>query len=467
MLVASSGGGDSVALLHALTCLGQRVASCHVHHGTRGAEADADLRFARQRATALGVPFFSARVDAARRDGDSPEARARRLRYAALERIRSAHGYDWVGTAHTQDDQAETLLLRAVRGSDVAGLAGIASLDVGRRLLRPLLEVRRQDLRDYLRARGIPWREDSTNADRRVPRNRLRADVLPILEELAPGASGRLARLAVAARETEQLVADEVSRWFSAHARVGDAGLWLDRAALVALPGALRRRALVRALGLLGLGDRLSRAQLERLEAFVAEGQSGRRWSLGSATLLVLDRQAVWFGPEPGPRYPSAFAVELCPPDPLERPERDLRLSWRRVDRLPDVARAARVQHPIAVAQAGRSTGAASRSLWLPSRPGRLVVRSPRRGDRLRVSGPGESGARRSRLLADMFADADWSRSRRSRAVVVELEREPVWVVGLAGGVATSVSCDSGWELRAEPFRASSQLLESGGTAHP
>src|SRR5215510_11736256 len=154
VLVAVSGGADSIALLHALLALGQRVGAAHVHHGLRGAEADRDEAFVAGECRALGVPFRAARVDARQRDGDSPEARARRLRYRALESLRAAGGFAHLATAHQKDDQAETVLLRALRGTGPAGLAAIRPALDGRRVLRPLLELRRAELAAYLAERG-------------------------------------------------------------------------------------------------------------------------------------------------------------------------------------------------------------------------------------------------------------------------------------------------------------------------
>jgi tRNA(Ile)-lysidine synthase len=280
VLAAVSGGGDSVALVCALVALGQRVAVAHVHHGLRGAEADADLEFVRDLAARMGVPFASERVRAAARDGDSPEARARRLRYAALERMRAALGCAWVATAHTLDDQAETLLLRGARGTGLRGLAGVAPRDDARRLLRPLLESRRAALRDYLRRRGQACREDSTNAGLATPRNRVRASVLPALEALAPGAARRLASLAGEARETERflggLAEDALARILRADAH----GLRIDRAGLCGLPDALRARVWLALLERAGLGARASRAAIERADRLARDGASGARLGL-------------------------------------------------------------------------------------------------------------------------------------------------------------------------------------------
>jgi tRNA(Ile)-lysidine synthase len=280
VLAAVSGGGDSVALLCALVALGQRVTVAHVHHGLRGAEADADLDFVRGLAARLGVPFASECVRASERDGDSPEARARRLRYAALERIRAGAGCAWIATAHSLDDQAETLLLRAARGTGLRGLAGVAARDDARRLLRPLLGVRRVALRDYLRGRGQACREDSSNAAVGVPRNRIRASVLPVLDALAPGAARRLASLAGEARETERFLAGLAEEALARILRVDAHGLRIDRAGLCGLPDALRARVWLALFERAGLGARASRAAIQRADRLARCSPSGARLGL-------------------------------------------------------------------------------------------------------------------------------------------------------------------------------------------
>jgi tRNA(Ile)-lysidine synthase len=301
LLVAVSGGADSVALLHALVAIGQRVGVAHVHHGLRRDEADGDLELVADSARALGVPFHAARVNAGRRDRRSPEARARELRYAALEELRADLGYASIATAHTLDDQAETVLLRAIRGTGPAGLAAIAPRSADGCLLRPLLEVRREELRRYLRSRGLRWREDSTNREPRVPRNRLRSRVLPELEAAHPGAVRKLAELARSARETEEWLGREAERSFAHAVAEGGGGLWLDPAALLDLPAPLLRRALATLLARVGLADAVTRIHLERMASFLTEARGGKRLSLPQARVLLRAGKRFWLGPEPGP----------------------------------------------------------------------------------------------------------------------------------------------------------------------
>jgi tRNA(Ile)-lysidine synthase len=434
LLVAVSGGADSVALAHVLLALGQRLGIAHVHHGLRGPEADADLEFVRTLASAAGVPFHPARVDARRRDGRSPEARARELRYEALRRLCRELGYSRIVTAHTEDDQAETLLLRAVRGSGPIGLGSIAPETS--ELLRPLLRARHQDLVSYLSSRGLRWREDATNRDLSVPRNRLRADVLPVLEQLHPGSTRKLAELADAARELGEWVDRTLEAPLAGATEAADGGLWIDRARLVALPAGLRLRALASLLESAGLGGRVTRRHLERLDRFLADAPAGKVLSLPHDRALFADRAQLWLGPAPGPRFPAPFRQPLRPAQTLELPRRDTRLVWRR--------------HRLAP---GSATAPGSDALVVPdSLAGALVARSPRADDRLRR--PGEE---RGRALEELSAAARWSRRQRAYAVLIECREEPIWMVGLPPPRALARRDEGAWELAAERLSAAAR----------
>ncbi len=428
VLLAVSGGADSVALLYALLAIGQRVGVGHVDHGLRGAAAREDLAFVRNLAAALGVPFGAERVQAGERDHRSPEARARELRYAALEGIRLSQGCSWIATAHSLDDQAETVLLRAVRGTGLAGLAGIAPRLEDARILRPLLAVRRASLREYLRCRGLCWREDRTNADTSIPRNRLRASILPALEEVHAGAACKLADLARIAREhaTEEQGAVELA--LDRATESADGGLWIEPDELGALEPSARHRALLLLLAKVGLGDRATMGHVRRIDAFLWAERGTNSLSLPKGRTLVRDGARFWLGELPGPRFPLPVNALLGPPGALEFPEREIRLRWRHGD------------------HAG-----AGNALLLPARPTPLLrVRSPGPGDRIRI--PGRRGEKR---LTDLFASARWSRSERARALVVEGDGRVLWVPGLTTPPPLAGSASKGWQLIFE--RLSSQ----------
>ena len=203
--VAVSGGADSLALLHALRALagprGWRLAVVTVDHGLRPGSA-ADAAFAADHAKALGLPALVRTLgpaDLAPHRQAGPEGAARAARYGALWPAADELGCAWLATGHTLDDQAETVLLQLLRGAGPDGLAGMAVRSG--RLLRPLLRARRSETRACCAAIGLAWREDPTNAGDGPLRNRVRQQLLPLLEELRPGATQALARTAALAAD--------------------------------------------------------------------------------------------------------------------------------------------------------------------------------------------------------------------------------------------------------------------------
>ena len=208
VLVAASGGADSTALALALQELGARIVLAHVHHGIRGRAAAADARFVAALAKKLGAPFVLGKFDvpaAARPAGESLEMAARRLRRDFLVATAKRRKIRFVATGHTADDQAETVLLRIARGTSVAGLAGIPHVarQAGVVFLRPLRDATRAQIIAFLKSRRQPWREDATNAADFALRNRVRHELLPLLEKrLNPAVRQALLRLAdIAAAE--------------------------------------------------------------------------------------------------------------------------------------------------------------------------------------------------------------------------------------------------------------------------
>jgi tRNA(Ile)-lysidine synthase len=213
--VAVSGGADSLALLHALRALagprGWRLAVLTVDHGLRPGSA-ADAAFVADHAKALGLParvLTLAPGDLEPHRAAGPEAAARAARYGALWPAADELGCPWLATGHTLDDQAETVLLQLLRGAGPDGLAGMA-VRTGR-LLRPLLGARRTETRAACAAMGLPWREDPTNAEDGPLRNRVRTRLLPLLEDLRPGATRTLARTATLAADERHWLAPLVA----------------------------------------------------------------------------------------------------------------------------------------------------------------------------------------------------------------------------------------------------------------
>jgi len=296
-----------MALLEVVVELGQTCGAAHVHHGLRGEAADGDEEFVRRRCGELGVPFFGARVDASRPprpDGRSPEARARELRYAALERVRERNGYAHVLTAHTLDDQAETVLLRVFRGSGPDGLGGIPERSSDGVVVRPLLRVSRPEIEAYAAQRGFSWREDSSNRSVAYARNRLRLRWLPGLagdfnEQLLMA----VGNLAEAQRRDSEWIGALVEREAAARFRSENGWLRTRAEGWDELPEALARRLARWGLRRCGGERDATRVHLERMLAFLRTARSGTQLELPGGTRLERDRDGFRLGPiEPAGR---------------------------------------------------------------------------------------------------------------------------------------------------------------------
>jgi tRNA(Ile)-lysidine synthase len=298
LCVAVSGGADSVALLLAIhaanqtkhSSLGVGLSAVHVNHGLRGAESDADQQFVEDLCARLdlalhlhraSVPDRIAEVRAAG-DPETIEEAARNIRYEVFTSLLASGQADTVLTAHTLDDQTETVLMKLLRGAWTEGLSGIYPiLTLGKgKILRPLLQTSRADVETYLQALGQPWREDSSNTDSAFTRNRMRHNILPLLRAENPSLDQTLANLAELAREEETRWQTELARVLphlllpgkpvrgggrSVSTAPGDSSVAMELERLRSLDPALRRRVIRAAARRLGV--RLSFDETSRLLA--------------------------------------------------------------------------------------------------------------------------------------------------------------------------------------------------------
>ena len=262
VVAAVSGGADSVCLLHVLLELAQglgvRVAGvAHFNHQLRGRDSDEDERFVAQMAAQAGLTFFRAgAMPPSKGNLEQAARRARREFFASLIREGSA---DCVALGHTRDDQAETVLLRLMRGSGLAGLAGILPA-TAEGLVRPLLDVTRAEVEVFLTARGIAWREDSSNLEEKFARNRVRHKLLPQLaREWNPNLTEALAHLADLAYEEELWWAAEIARRSDEVAKDVAGGVEIRARGLAYQPRAVARRLVRHAIG-------RARGHLRRIE---------------------------------------------------------------------------------------------------------------------------------------------------------------------------------------------------------
>jgi tRNA(Ile)-lysidine synthase len=311
VLVAASGGLDSTVLLHALASRagphGLRIAAGHVHHGLRGADADADQRAVQAQAEQLCVPFASRRVEPGRlREGCSSRERptlqeaARSLRYAALREMATEVGADHVATAHHADDQAETVLLRLLRGTGPDGLAGIPERSPDGRIVRPLLSVPKAAILAWARDRGLAWREDASNASDRYARNRLRRLLPGLADAFNPRLLRAIADLAEAQARDSEWIAERVEAESTRRLHVEGAWLRIDATDWSGLPEALSRRVLRSALARCDAARHTSRRHLARMHAFLGSGVTGTRIELPGGLILLRDRAGFRIGPLAG-----------------------------------------------------------------------------------------------------------------------------------------------------------------------
>jgi tRNA(Ile)-lysidine synthase len=297
LAVGVSGGADSVALLRALHErggeLGLVVSVAHLHHGLRGDEADGDLEFVRALAAELGLTFFEARVDAApeaERAGESIEEAARRLRYTWFRQLLKEGPLHAMATAHTLDDQAETVCAKFLRGAWTEGLSGIHPVVefAEGRVIRPLLATTRGEVEAYLKALGQVWREDSTNRHLTFTRNRIRHELLPLLEGWNPRLREHLAQMAELARDEEAWWQAELARVapqilmagkpVRGGGRASSGGLAVDVTRLAALAPALQRRLVRHAAEELGVA--LDFPATEAIRLLALEGRAGQKREL-------------------------------------------------------------------------------------------------------------------------------------------------------------------------------------------
>ena len=219
--------------------LGILLSVVHVNHGLRGMESDGDEAFTRELAESLGLECL---VERARLGEGNVEQEGRKFRLQLFRRLIAEKQVDKVATGHTRTDQAETVLFRFLRGAGTAGLAGIHPVLEGR-IVRPLIEVERGDVLEYLRAAGRSWREDSSNRSLDLVRNRLRHELLPQLErDWNPGIGGRLAQLAEWARDEEAYWQEELAGLEARYLREEGRVVFVEAPAVAGLPAAVERR---------------------------------------------------------------------------------------------------------------------------------------------------------------------------------------------------------------------------------
>lgn len=424
LVVAVSGGADSVCLLHVLAQrqreLGVELHVAHLNHQLRGAESDADAAYVSELASQMGIPAtIERRAAAAYREqqGYSLEEAARELRYTYLAQVAGAIAASRVAAGHTRNDHVETILMHLLRGTGVTGLRGLQprSLlpyggDRGRiEVVRPLLEVTREETLDYCRRYRLAPRTDSSNLSPAFLRNRVRLELLPVLRDYNPGIDNALLRLATIAGDDVSFIEEQASRLWNEVATEEHGAIYLDSSRLVSLPRAMQRQ--VFRLAMAQLRGSLKDVQADHIEAMVdfLSRPAGKRLCLPDGLTLST---------EYGRLVLSPTQTSPCPLPPLGN-EFDINIPGQTL--LPGW----RVKAEILQGQVYGGQNDFVASLDLDKTGKRLTVRKRRPGDRFQPLGMSQT-----KKLQDFMVDTRIPRSWRARVPLVCSPEQILWVVG-------------------------------------
>ena len=409
LVVAASGGVDSTVLLDVLDGLGCRLHVAHLDHALRSDSAD-DSCFVASEAQRRGLPCSVERRDVgeyARTEGLSLEEAGRRQRYAFLDQVADRTGAEFIALGHHADDQAETVILRLLRGSGATGLGGMEIAREGR-YLRPLLRVRRAEIEKYARQRGLCYREDPSNRDSRFLRNRVRGELMPLLKSYNPNIAEVLNRTAALLKAEDDLLAELTQKALDTVIceRCNDK-VALDSSRLLAYHIAMQRRVLRVVLQGLAVADGpFDFTRVEQVRGWIGVGDKRLRVlgaglrGQGCGTRYILRR---------GQRPPVARSFDI--PGVLVLREHGIKI---RVQVIPP-------EH-FDKAQ----LGGAQVALDADRLGARVQVRSLRPGDRFQPL-----GMEGHKKLSDFLIDAKWPKISRDEVLVLTRGEEIAWVAPL------------------------------------
>jgi tRNA(Ile)-lysidine synthase len=432
-LVGLSGGADSVALTCALLDLrkrlGFRLVAAHLNHQIRRDESDRDEGFVRSMCARLGIELIIGRADGLDASISNLEERARDARREFLLRVADRVQADFVALGHHRDDQAETVLMRLMRGAGAAGMAAMAERGPAK-IIRPMLSLSRAEIREYLDARAIPFVEDSSNSSRDILRNRIRAELLPMLErDYAPGLGGRLVELAGEMRSLDDLVTAIATRELDAM-RVGSGAL--DVSGLGALNLGVQAVAIRLYLAeRIGSLRRISRAHVEAIRELILEG-----------------------GPSDSIDLPGGWRAEreynfLRLVNALERKADNAAFSVAIAAEGSTIVEAAGFKFEASTIAAADAPMPDSLSVAMFDAAkivdAGLVARNFMKGHRIHPI-----GMRGTRKVHDVFVDRKLPRARRERFPVVMVGDTIAWLPGLARGDCALVTKATETALRVE-----------------
>lgn len=415
ILVAVSGGPDSVALLGILSDLstrwGWQLTVAHVNHGLRGDESQMDLEFVRDLAIQIGVNFLHRTIPkgALGMRGRSLQEEAREARYRLLEEMRVECGASVIAVGHHAGDQAETVLAALGRGAGTQGLGGMWPRRG--RIVRPLLCLDREEIISYLEMNGLSYRNDPSNENRRYLRVRIRKDVLPSLRaSVNPSIVKALCRTAQICQIEDEYMSGQVEKIWTKAADVSPEGVRVSGQRYRSLHKAVRFRLLRKAYGLVsGSVKGLEHVHVEAMDRMAMNPGREKQFRLPLGVRFIVSMGDLLFEEDRGTSQ-RFFCHGAEIPGVLEIPEVGVRIRWEVSDTMSSL----------------RETGGANQAVMdLDKVKSPVLVRSPRPGDRLRPKGLGGT-----KKIQDLLVDARVPRRNRWMVPVVEDANGIIWVAG-------------------------------------
>lgn len=420
VLLALSGGADSIALLHLLLDLQSRIEfdiyAAHLNHGLRGKESLEDERFVRKLCKKFSIPCFAAKEDIqkkAKENRTSLEVAGREARLAFLKKTSEKVKANKIAFGHTMNDQAENVLLRLLRGSGMKGLSSMRPLEGN--VIRPLLTISREDIESYLHGKKFSFRIDSSNDDMRFTRNKIRHNLIPLLrEQFNPEIVETLARMAAILSEENAFLEAVVSGIIVKEAKIRNGTVDISTEILKHLPAALSRRVIRRIVQIVrGSLRRITFKDIEEAREFLLKSRGNRSALLPSGISVKIYKDTINFASSSQPDSPFREFIEALNIEGItEIPGQEFSVEAKiliRKDFIDDL-----------------KTGGKEKAFLDFDKTGeKLSVRSIKMGD---VFHPFHSPGKKK--VSDFFTDRKVPQEKRKKALIVASKKQIVWVAG-------------------------------------
>lgn len=414
LIVGVSGGMDSMALLHVLISLKEaynlKIYVAHLDHGVRGEESERDAAFVSAYCRERQLDFFQKSVNMnlyAKENGLSKEEAGRSLRYEFFEEIRTRFGADKIAVAHNMDDQAETLLFRIIRGTGVEGLSGMKYRNG--KIIRPLLNISRREIEEYVQKFSIPYREDETNTSTEYARNRIRLELIPyIRENFNPKVSEALYRLSENAQESNFLTHLAGYEHYLKMVRGAENEWSLQRVLYSSSHRSIRHYVLKQLLSRCSLSNVLDHRKLTLLDRFLLSTENGKSIDIGEGWIAVAEGEEVLLKKKV---MPVSYEYEIDFRENVPLIINGYRIELEKVKNTDEKNW-----------KGGKYTKYfAWEKIQFP-----LKIRNRRDGDRIYPY-----GMQGSKLLSDLFTDEKIPKSERNMLPLLVSGENILWVIGL------------------------------------